>query len=145
MFFASAIFFWIVLIITLKKFGNVVHGKKYFETRVVMDKGVYSLTRHPQYLAYLFLVSGFAFILQNWIIYLIAVLAMAMFYMQSIEEKKRCLGNIRRTIKSIARRWGGLIFLKISGSKIVPLSLCLSELKNKNILYFGRYHCCDKF
>lgn len=106
LFFASAIFFWIAPIITLKKYGNVEHSKKYFETRVVVDKGIYSLTRHPQYLAYMFLVSGFAFIFQNWIIYLITVLAIVLFYMQSIEEEKEMIEKNPEDYKEYCEKVG---------------------------------------
>jgi len=86
-----SIILWIVPIFALKKHGSVQKGNKYFDTHEVVNNGIYSLLRHPQYLAYMLFVSGFALIYQNWIIYFITVLAIAFFYVHSIEEEKEML------------------------------------------------------
>ena len=95
-----SVILWTAPIFTFKKYGNVEDGKKYFETNTVVINGVYSLIRHPQYLAYILLVSGFAFIYQNWISFTIAVFAIALFYAHSIEEEKEMLGNYPTSYKN---------------------------------------------
>jgi len=97
--FVLSIILWIVPIFALKKYGNVYKGKKYFETHSVVITGIYSLIRHPQYLAYMLLVSGFAFIYQSWITYTIAVSAIALFYIHTIEEEKEMLKNYPQNYK----------------------------------------------
>ena len=45
----SAVFGWLP-IITFRKWGKV-KGKGYIHTTVLVDRGVYAIVRHPQYLA----------------------------------------------------------------------------------------------
>ena len=53
-----------------------------------MEEVVTKIIRHPQYLAYIFLVSGFAMLTQHCYTIGLAALAIILFYMQSREEDK---------------------------------------------------------
>lgn len=86
-----SIIFWIAPVFALKKHGHIEPGKPYFETQVIVTGGIYSLIRHPQYLAYIFLVSGFALIYQNWTTYGLALLAIFFFNIHTIQEEKEML------------------------------------------------------
>jgi len=97
--FVLSIIFWIAPIFSLKKYGYADKGEKYFETHSVVNNGIYSLIRHPQYLAYMLLVLGFAFIYQSWITYIIAVSAIVLFYIHTIEEEKEMLENYSQNYK----------------------------------------------
>lgn len=99
----SSIILWIAPIFALKKYGNVEKGTHYFETHTVVRNGAYALVRHPQYLAYIFLVSGFAFLYQNWIVYTITVLAIALFYLHSIEEEEELLEKYAQNYKDYCK------------------------------------------
>jgi protein-S-isoprenylcysteine O-methyltransferase Ste14 len=79
---------WILPIFTLKKYGMVNQGEKYFETNVIVKKGIYSIIRHPQYLAYILFVLGFAFLSQHLIIFALAIVSIVFFYIHTIEEEK---------------------------------------------------------
>jgi len=62
----SAIFGWMP-IFTLKKKGGVSRGKSYVHTTVLVDSGVYSIVRHPQYLAGVLMSLAFTLISQYWL------------------------------------------------------------------------------
>jgi protein-S-isoprenylcysteine O-methyltransferase Ste14 len=83
-----AAIFWILPISHFKKYGSVEKGKPYFESSLLVSKGIYSIVRHPQYLAYMLLVSGFALLSQNWIIILLAVISIGFFFIHTIVEEK---------------------------------------------------------
>jgi protein-S-isoprenylcysteine O-methyltransferase Ste14 len=46
----SAVFGWLP-ILTLRKWGKVPEGNGYIPTTILVDRGVYAIVRHPQYLA----------------------------------------------------------------------------------------------
>jgi len=96
---ALSVILWIVPVFSFKKHGNIRKGDNYLATRQVVNKGIYSFIRHPQYLAYMLFVSGFSFIYQNWIIYLTALLAITLFYIHSVKEEKEALQNFSQEYK----------------------------------------------
>ena len=50
----------IIPLLAFKKFGQVDKSAKYYQTNVAVDRGIYALSRHLQYLAYIFLVMDFS-------------------------------------------------------------------------------------
>ena len=75
----------------LSKHGSVKEGQSYIRSRIVVDKGLYAITRHPQYLGYIFLGCGFALLSQHWVAALFAVIGVTFFYLQAVREEEYCL------------------------------------------------------
>lgn len=61
----SAVFGWLP-IHSFKERGGVPEGKSYLHTTVLVDTGIYSVVRHPQYLAGILLSLALALISQYW-------------------------------------------------------------------------------
>ena len=99
-----SIIFWIAPVFALKKYGSIEPGKPYFETQAVVTGGIYSLIRHPQYLAYIFLVSGIALVYQNWITYGLALLAIFLFNIHTLQEEKEMLKKFGWDYKQYCER-----------------------------------------
>jgi protein-S-isoprenylcysteine O-methyltransferase Ste14 len=78
---------WVLPFIHLKKYGNVNEGDNYYETNKVVEKGIYGIVRHPQYLAYILLTIGFTLLSQNWIIVIISVFTVSLFYIYTVQEE----------------------------------------------------------
>ena len=78
----------------LRKHGWIEDGETYMQTRTVVDQGLYAITRHPQYLGYIFLGCGFAALSQHWLPVLLAVVGAAFFYLQAVEEERYCLAQL---------------------------------------------------
>jgi protein-S-isoprenylcysteine O-methyltransferase Ste14 len=74
----------------LRRYGMPRTGDAFYATTHVVDKSVYSLVRHPQYLGYSLLVLGFACLDPHWIAIACAVGASALFYKQAILEERFC-------------------------------------------------------
>lgn len=51
----------------LTKHGGIKDGQTYTQARIVVDRCLYAITRHPQYLGYIFLACGFALLSQHWV------------------------------------------------------------------------------
>ena len=74
----------------LKRLGKPPQGAAYFATSQVVDKGPYSVVRHPQYLGYTFLIWGFAVLDPYWLSIALAASAWTAFYVQTVLEERFC-------------------------------------------------------
>jgi len=82
----SAIFGWLP-IFTFKKLGRVPKGKAYLHTTILVDRGVYSIVRHPQYLAGILMGLAFPLISQHWLVAALGVIVIAINYVDTFEEE----------------------------------------------------------
>ena len=82
----SAIFSWLP-IFTLKRWGRVPRGKGYVHTTTLVDRGVYGIVRHPQYLAGILLGVGLSLMVQNWIVAALGVVVAVTSYASVFEEE----------------------------------------------------------
>jgi protein-S-isoprenylcysteine O-methyltransferase Ste14 len=78
----------------LGKHGRIKDGATYMQTRVVVDRGLYAVARHPQYLGYMLLAWGFAALSQHWLAALLAAAGSALFYLQAAAEERYCLARL---------------------------------------------------
>ena len=62
----SAFFGWLP-IYTFKRKGGVPEGKSYMKTTVLVDNGIYSIVRHPQFLAGVLISLALVLISQYWV------------------------------------------------------------------------------
>jgi len=75
----------------LRKYGQTESGRPYYETTMLVKKGLYKYLRHPQYLGYMMLNVGFSLLSQHIFIVAMSACAIICFYMQTLEEEKYCL------------------------------------------------------
>jgi protein-S-isoprenylcysteine O-methyltransferase Ste14 len=66
-------------------------GQTYMQARIVVDRGLYAITRHPQYLGYILLGCGFALLSQHWVAVLLGAVGATFFYRQAVMEERYCL------------------------------------------------------
>jgi len=62
----SGIFGWLP-IYAFKRKGGVPEGEGYMKTTVLVDSGIYSIVRHPQFLAGILISLALALISQYWV------------------------------------------------------------------------------
>ena len=106
----SAVFGW-VPILTLKRWGGVAKGKSYVHTTQIVEKGVYAIVRHPQYLAGILMAVALVLIAQHWIVGIFGVAAVVIYYGDTSDEEKRCLGKFGEAYSRYAERVPRLNFL----------------------------------
>jgi protein-S-isoprenylcysteine O-methyltransferase Ste14 len=63
-----------------QKKGGVPAGKHLVHTTLLVDSGIYSIIRHPQYLGFILIVLGLAFVSQHWLSITSGVLGSLLFY-----------------------------------------------------------------
>jgi protein-S-isoprenylcysteine O-methyltransferase Ste14 len=77
----------------LTRHGGTKGERSYMQAGKVVDQGLYAIARHPQYLGYILLGSGFALLSQHWAAVLLAVIGATFFYLQAIWEERYCLAQ----------------------------------------------------
>ncbi len=82
----SAIFIFPPFLL-LASHGRPPRGKPYYRTTKVVDRGVYAIVRHPQYVGYSLLALGFAALSQHPITSVFALCSAGAFYVQSLAEE----------------------------------------------------------
>jgi protein-S-isoprenylcysteine O-methyltransferase Ste14 len=82
----SAVFGWLP-IFTFKKWGGVPKGKGYLHTTVLVDRGVYAIVRHPQYLAGMLISLALPLITQHWAVAVLGIVAAAIYYLNTFDEE----------------------------------------------------------
>ena len=88
----------------LTKHGGAKDSQTYMQAGIVVDRGLYAITRHPQYLGYIFLACGFALLSQHWVIVLLAVVGATFFYLQAVREERYCLAQLGESYEQYRRR-----------------------------------------
>lgn len=82
------IFFGIAPIIILRRKGKAPKGKSYMNTTTIVTSGLYSLVRHPQYLAGIFFTLSITCLTQSWISLVLTVFLIILTYDWTFREDK---------------------------------------------------------
>lgn len=82
----SAIFGWLP-IFTFKKLGRVPKGKAYLHTTILVDRGVYAIVRHPQYLAGILIGLSLPLISQHWLVAVLGIIGIVITYVNTFDEE----------------------------------------------------------
>jgi protein-S-isoprenylcysteine O-methyltransferase Ste14 len=72
---------------TLKRYGDVGPGETYMATRQLVDRGLFAVVRHPQYLGYMHLALSFALLSQRWYAVVLALGACSFLYLHAVREE----------------------------------------------------------
>ena len=106
----SAIFGWLP-IYTFKKYGKVPKGKGYIHTTQLVDKGVYAIVRHPQYLAGILMAIALFLIAQHWLIGILGIVLIFIYYQNTYDEEKKVMEKIGEGYKQYMKRVPRLNFI----------------------------------
>jgi protein-S-isoprenylcysteine O-methyltransferase Ste14 len=80
--------------VTLKKHGAAEPGSSYMHTSAVVDRGLFGVVRHPQYLGYMCLNATFALTSMHWITVALGVAAVVFFYLHAMSEERFMLEKL---------------------------------------------------
>jgi protein-S-isoprenylcysteine O-methyltransferase Ste14 len=84
----SGIFFGMLPICEFRKKGGVGNGQSYIQTTKLVDTGIYSVVRHPQYVTFMLFAIAGMLLFQHWIVTLLGVPIMPLTYIDLIKADK---------------------------------------------------------
>jgi len=105
----SAIFGWLP-IFTFRKYGEV--GKRgYVHTTRLVDRGLYAIVRHPQYLAGVLLCIALGLITPHWSVILLGLVAILCYYVNTFSEERQDIAKFGDVYLEYMRRVPRMNFL----------------------------------
>jgi len=87
----------------LRRHGQADRDDAYMSANVVVDRGLYAIVRHPQYLGYVLLACGFAMVARHWAVAALALLSGLCWYLQTVHEERYCLARFGESYSRYAR------------------------------------------
>jgi len=79
---------WPLPVFTLRKHGNISNSGSFLATTQLVEKGIYKLIRHPQYLSFMLLSIGMALINQDVITTVISIFTIGFMFAGIKEEEQ---------------------------------------------------------
>ncbi len=100
----SGIFFGLLPVFEFRKKGGVRKGESYVHTTKLVDTGIFSVVRHPQYVTFtLFAIAGIL-LFQHWIVILLGVPIIPLTYVDLIKADKAAIQKFGDDYKAYMKK-----------------------------------------
>jgi len=106
----SAVFGWLP-IFTFKKFGGVKDKDSYVKTSILVTRGVYSIVRHPQYLAGILISLGLFMIAPHWSNFTLGFFNAILYISGIFQEEKKLIDKFGDAYREYMQRVPRLNFI----------------------------------
>ena len=87
----SGCIFGMLPTITFRKKGAVKKGKSYIHTTKIVDAGMFSIVRHPQYVTFMMWAIAGMLLFQHWIVVLLGIPVIPLMYVDLFKADKRLI------------------------------------------------------
>lgn len=114
----SAFFGW-VPIFTFKTRGGVAKGESYMKTTQLVDRGVYAIVRHPQYLAGVLIGIGLPLISQHWLVAVFGIFTAFISYYSAFLEDHSLIAKFGDEYRAYMARVPRMNFLLGLGRLVI--------------------------
>ena len=84
----SGLIFGMLPVFEFRKKGRVKKGKSYIHTTKIVDTGIYSIVRHPQYITFILWAIAGMFLFQHWIVICLGIPVIPLIYVDLINADK---------------------------------------------------------
>ena len=100
----SGIVFGISPVIEFRKKGRVKKGKSYIHITQLVDTGIYSIVRHPQFVTFILWAFAGMLLFQHWIIILLGIPILPLTYIDLIRADKSSIEKFGEDYKAYMKR-----------------------------------------
>lgn len=100
----SGIILGVLPVFEFRKKGGVKKGQSYVHTTIVVDTGIYSIVRHPQYVTFIMWAFSGILLFQHWIVFLLGVPIIPLTYVDLFREDKACVERFGEDYKAYMKR-----------------------------------------
>jgi len=90
---SGLVFGWLP-VIEFRKKGELRKGKSYIHTTKLVDTGIYSIVRHPQYVTFILLAIADMLLFQHWIIVLLGIPVVPLTYIDLIRADNSAIEKL---------------------------------------------------
>jgi len=101
--FSGLVFGWLP-VIEFRKKGRVRKGKSYIHTTELVDTGIYSIVRHPQYVTFILWAIAGMLLFQHWIVVLLGIPIVPLTYIDLIRADKDAIEKFGDDYKRYMQR-----------------------------------------
>jgi protein-S-isoprenylcysteine O-methyltransferase Ste14 len=84
----AGIVFGMLPVFEFRKKGSVRKGKSYIHTSKLVDTGIYSIVRHPQYITWIWWAIAGMFLFQHWIVIILGIPIIPLTYIDLIKADR---------------------------------------------------------
>jgi len=100
----SGIVFGVLPVAEFRKRGGVKRGKSYIHTTKLVDTGIYSIVRHPQYVTFILWAIAGMLLFQHWIIIILGIPIIPLTYLDLIRADKDSIEKFGDEYKAYMKR-----------------------------------------
>jgi protein-S-isoprenylcysteine O-methyltransferase Ste14 len=115
----AGLIFGMLPVFEFNKKGGVKQGDSYIHTTNLVDTGIYSIVRHPQYITFIWWAIAGMFLFQHWIIIAIGIPIIPLTYIDLINADKEGIKKFGEDYKEYIKRvprsnflWGIILLIK---------------------------------
>jgi len=101
--FSGLVFGWLP-VIEFRREGGVRKGKSYIHTTQLVDTGIYSIVRHPQYVTFILWAIAGMLLFQHWIIVLLGIPIFPLTYIDLIRADKDAIEKFGDDYKAYMKK-----------------------------------------
>ena len=101
--FSGIVFGWLP-IIEFRKKGKVRKGRSYIHTTKLVDTGIYSIVRHPQFVTFILWAIAGMLLFQHWIIIILGIPIMPLTYIDLIRADKDAIEKFGNDYKAYMKK-----------------------------------------
>ena len=100
----SGLVFGLLPVFEFRKKGGVRNGKSYIHTTQLVDTGIYSIVRHPQYVTFILWAIAGVLLFQHWIVVLLGVPIVPLTYIDLMTADKDAIGKLGDDYRAYMKR-----------------------------------------
>jgi protein-S-isoprenylcysteine O-methyltransferase Ste14 len=101
---SSGIFLGALPVFEFRKKGGVKRGQSYVHTTKLVDTGIYSVVRHPQYVTFIMWAISGMLLFQHWIVILRGLPIIPLTYIDLFKEDKACVERFGEDYKAYIKK-----------------------------------------
>lgn len=100
----SGLIFGMLPVFEFRKKGGVTKGKSYIYTTKLVDSGIYSIVRHPQYVTFMLWAIAGMLLFQHWIVICLGIPVIPLMYVDLIHADKEGIKKFGDDYKQYMRK-----------------------------------------
>ena len=100
----SGLIFGMLPVFEFRKKGMVKKGKSYIHTTKLVDTGIYSIVRHPQYITFMIWSVAGMFLFQHWIVIILGIPILPLTYIDLFNADKDAINKFGESYKQYMKR-----------------------------------------